>query len=72
MLLDAEQLIPVCSFCERERGKAQLQPGQAPSHGLCRRHAKETYMSQLRMSDADAEAKTAHMSQNKYWHDWPR
>lgn len=67
-----ENIVSVCGFCEREKGKAQLQPGQVPSHGLCRRHSKEMYMADpLRMSDEEAEAKTAHI-QPRYWHDQPR
>ncbi len=41
MLLEA-RLVPVCASCEQEFGyKMRLEPGDQPSHGLCKRHALE-------------------------------
>lgn len=42
MMLEA-QIVRVCSKCEQERGPVQTAPGVQKSHGLCRRHAIESY-----------------------------
>ena len=42
LLGEAEQM-RVCSACEQERGRAQTAPGQAKTHGTCRRHMLMQY-----------------------------
>jgi hypothetical protein len=33
----------VCAQCEKEHGKTEVPPGTQKSHGMCRRHAIESY-----------------------------
>ena len=41
MMLETK-LVRACAHCEQEHGAVPLQPGQAKSHGICRRHAVES------------------------------
>jgi len=68
-MLESE-LVPVCYACQKEKGLPTLQPGQEPSHGLCRRHQRETYKGfPLHYSDEQADSKVSHMAPDEYWHD---
>lgn len=41
LMLEFED-VRACSNCEQEFGKLVLQPGQAKTNGICRRHAYAT------------------------------
>lgn len=51
---DSSNFVRVCAFCEREYGPIQIEPGQAKTHSVCRRHAVEHYGAFMSTEELDA------------------
>ncbi len=66
ILLD-NAYVPVCAICDQELGKAELNPGDVPTHGYCKRHRRQLYKS-WGYSDEQIERILA-KTNTIYWHD---